>query len=454
MAGTGQTGFGFPKEYGGGEDIGASVAAFETLAFGDLSVVVKVGVQFGLFGGAILQLGTKPHHDAYLDDLIHGRLLGCFAMTETGHGSNVQALGTTATYDAETREFVIDTPDDRARKDYIGNAAAHASHAVVFAQLVRRRRAPTACTRSSYRIRDDEGKPLPGVRIEDDGPKIGLNGVDNGRIWFDGVRVPRDRPAQPLRRWSPRTAATSPTSRTRTAASSPCSARSCRAGCASAARRSTPPRWRWRSRSSTPTTAGSSAPRAPTRRRCCSTTACTSGGCSRCWPGPTRCTSPRSGSPPTCTRCSPTSRTRGPRARPPGAGVTGRRHQGAGHLARRRAPSRSAARPAAARATCRSTGSTRCGPTPTCSPPSRATTRSCCSWSPRACSPTTRTPSRTSTRSAWSGSWRPRRSRPCSSAPTPARSWSGCATCVPVGGRTSARTRTRACSTAPTSWRC
>ena len=59
MAATGQTGMGFPKEYGGGGDIGASVAAFETLAFGDLSVLVKVGVQFGLFGGAILQLGTE-----------------------------------------------------------------------------------------------------------------------------------------------------------------------------------------------------------------------------------------------------------------------------------------------------------------------------------------------------------------------------------------------------------
>ena len=84
MAATGQTGMGFPEEYGGGGDIGASVAAFETLAYGDLSVLVKVGVQFGLFGGAILQLGTKPHHDAYLRDLVTGRLMGCFAMTETG----------------------------------------------------------------------------------------------------------------------------------------------------------------------------------------------------------------------------------------------------------------------------------------------------------------------------------------------------------------------------------
>src|SRR5262245_45901057 len=135
MASTGQTGMGFPEEYGGGGDIGASVAAFETLAFGDLSVLVKVGVQFGLFGGAILQLGTRPHHDAYLPDLITGKRLGCFAMTETGHGANVQALGTVATYDSATEEFVITTPDDASRKDYIGNAARHADTAVVFAQL-------------------------------------------------------------------------------------------------------------------------------------------------------------------------------------------------------------------------------------------------------------------------------------------------------------------------------
>ena len=70
MAGTGQTGMGFPQEYGGGGDLGASIAAFETLAYGDLSVLVKVGVQFGLFGGAILMLGTRRHHDAYLADLV------------------------------------------------------------------------------------------------------------------------------------------------------------------------------------------------------------------------------------------------------------------------------------------------------------------------------------------------------------------------------------------------
>ena len=191
LAGVGSTGMGFPQEYGGGGDIGASIAAFETLALGDLSLLVKVGVQFGLFGGAILQLGTKPHHDAYLTDVIRGDLLGCFAMTESGHGSNVQAIGTTATFDVATGEFVITTPDDSARKDYIGNAAAHGRMAVVFAQL-EIGGASEGVHAFLVPIRDAKGRVLPGVRIEDDGRKIGLNGVDNGRIWFDGVRIPRD----------------------------------------------------------------------------------------------------------------------------------------------------------------------------------------------------------------------------------------------------------------------
>ncbi|MGW6565854.1 acyl-CoA dehydrogenase family protein [Streptomyces sp. NPDC054975] len=190
MAATGQTGMGFPATYGGGGDVGASIAAFETLAFGDLSVLVKVGVQFGLFGGAILHLGTEHHHEAYLPDLITGQLMGCFAMTETGHGSNVQALGTVARYDAGRQEFVITTHGDQARKDYIGNAARHAELAVVFAQLeVGGRSEGVHAFVVPVRV---DGEPAPGVRIEDDGRKMGLNGVDNGRIWFDGVRVPRE----------------------------------------------------------------------------------------------------------------------------------------------------------------------------------------------------------------------------------------------------------------------
>jgi acyl-CoA oxidase len=191
LASQGDTAIGYPVEYGGRGEPGRSVTSFETLAMGDLSLLVKCGVQFGLFGGAILHLGTQRHHERYLRDVAAMELPGCFAMTETGHGSNVQALGTTATYDRDREEFVVHTPDDDARKDYIGNAARDGRMAVVFAQLTAggEERGVHALL---VPIRDEHGDPCPGVRLEDCGAKLGLNGVDNGRIWFDQVRVPRE----------------------------------------------------------------------------------------------------------------------------------------------------------------------------------------------------------------------------------------------------------------------
>ncbi|MQA82637.1 MAG: acyl-CoA oxidase [Streptosporangiales bacterium] len=181
---------GFPSAYGGADDIGGWITSFSMMAFTDLSLLVKCGVQWGLFGGSVLLLGTQRHHDEYLRQILSMDLPGCFAMTETGHGSDVQSLRTTATYDPDTEEFVVHTPGDLARKDYIGNAARDGRMAVVFAQL------STLGTSHGVHallvpIRTSDGDAWPGVRIEDCGRKAGLNGVDNGRLWFDEVRVPR-----------------------------------------------------------------------------------------------------------------------------------------------------------------------------------------------------------------------------------------------------------------------
>ncbi len=191
LAGTGQAALGFPVTYGGQDDQGGSVTAIEMLAFLDLSLMVKAGVQWGLFGGAVQALGTQRHHGAFLPEIVSGELMGCFAMTETGHGSDVQQLRTTCSYDPATQTFDLHTPHESARKDYIGNAARDGRMAVVFAQLISggRRHGVHAWL---VPIRDDDGVPLPGVTIGDDGPKAGLNGVDNGRLSFDHVRVPRD----------------------------------------------------------------------------------------------------------------------------------------------------------------------------------------------------------------------------------------------------------------------
>src|SRR5689334_4238810 len=58
--------FAFPVAHGGAGSIADSIAAFETIAYHDLSLLVKFGVQFGLFGGSVYQLGTEPHHRAYI----------------------------------------------------------------------------------------------------------------------------------------------------------------------------------------------------------------------------------------------------------------------------------------------------------------------------------------------------------------------------------------------------
>jgi acyl-CoA oxidase len=159
------------------------------LGYADLSTMVKAGVQWGLYGGAIAALGTQAHHEKYLPGARDLSTLGCFAMTETAHGSDVMSIQTTATYEPETDELVINTPAPMARKDYIGNSALHARSAVVFAQLIVGGRSEGVHA-VMMPIRDSDGV-RPGISISDCGRKGGLNGIDNGRISFDHVRVPR-----------------------------------------------------------------------------------------------------------------------------------------------------------------------------------------------------------------------------------------------------------------------
>ncbi|GAA3571637.1 acyl-CoA dehydrogenase [Amycolatopsis ultiminotia] len=191
LAATDRPALGFDPAYGGKGDVGGSVMSFEMLGLGDLSLMVKAGVQWGLFGGAVQLLGTERHHEKYLRRIMDLDLLGCFAMTEHGHGSDVQHLHTTAEYDPASGEFIVDSPDPGATKEYIGNAARDGRLAVVFAQLI-----TGGGSRGVHAfvvpIRDEAGAPAPGVTIEDCGPKAGLNGVDNGRLTFDQVRVPRE----------------------------------------------------------------------------------------------------------------------------------------------------------------------------------------------------------------------------------------------------------------------
>ncbi|QNL23141.1 acyl-CoA dehydrogenase family protein [Hyphobacterium sp. CCMP332] len=181
----------YPKEYGGEGDMDKYFAIMETLSYHDLSTVIKFGVQFGLWGMSVYFLGTKKHHDKYLAAIGTLEIPGCFAMTETGHGSNVKGIETTATYNHKKQVFNINTPHIGAGKEYIGNAAVHGRMATVFAKLIIDE-VDYGVNAFVVPLRNEKGQLWPGVRIEDCGRKMGLNGVDNGKIWFDNVEIGKD----------------------------------------------------------------------------------------------------------------------------------------------------------------------------------------------------------------------------------------------------------------------
>lgn len=181
----------YPKKYGGGENIADYFAIMETLSHHDLSLVIKFGVQFGLWGMSIQSLGTEKHYEKYLKDIGTLRLPGCFAMTETHHGSNVKGIETTATYNHEAKSFTIHTPHENAQKEYIGNAANHGMMATVFAKLIIDGH-DYGVNAFVVPLRDENLNILEGITIKDCGLKMGLNGVDNGIIQFHNVVVPKE----------------------------------------------------------------------------------------------------------------------------------------------------------------------------------------------------------------------------------------------------------------------
>jgi len=174
-------------------------AVMESCGYVDHSLEVKMGVHYGLFGSSVALLGDEQQCRRWLQDIEDARMLGCFALTELGHGSNVRGIETLATYDPGRGEFIIHTPTETAQKYWIGGAAETARWAVVFAKLL----TPDGVHRGIHpflvRLRTDAGEVCHGITIADVGVKQGLNGVDNGRIWFDNVRIPRE---QMLARYS------------------------------------------------------------------------------------------------------------------------------------------------------------------------------------------------------------------------------------------------------------
>ena len=117
-------------------------------------------------------------------------IIGCYAQTELGHGSNVRGLETTATWNQDDKTFTIHSPHLTSSKWWIGSLGRTANHAVVMAQLIIGGK-PYGPHPFVVQIRDMKThEPLENIHVGDIGPKFGYNTMDNGFLLFNQVKVP------------------------------------------------------------------------------------------------------------------------------------------------------------------------------------------------------------------------------------------------------------------------
>nr|CDJ82242.1 Acyl-CoA oxidase dehydrogenase and Acyl-CoA oxidase domain containing protein [Haemonchus contortus] len=160
----------------------------EVLETYDQGLSARLALHSSVFGMAVASMGTKRHDDI-LEKTRRNEIVGCFCLTELGHGSNTQEIQTTATFDSG--EFVFNCPSEQAIKCWAGNLSHSATHAVVFAQLYIQGKCEGVHA-FVLQVRDPATfEPLPGIVIGDMGEKPGAwNGVENGWMEFKNHRAP------------------------------------------------------------------------------------------------------------------------------------------------------------------------------------------------------------------------------------------------------------------------
>ncbi|MQM00172.1 hypothetical protein Taro_032903 [Colocasia esculenta] len=151
-------------------------------------------LHWGMFIPAIKGQGTEEQQEKWLPLAHKMQIIGCYAQTELGHGSNVQGLETTATFDPKMDEFIIHSPTLTSSKWWPGGLGKVSTHAVVYARLITGGQ-EHGIHGFIVQIRSlDDHSPLPGVTIGDIGTKFGsgaYNSMDNGVLRFSHVRIPR-----------------------------------------------------------------------------------------------------------------------------------------------------------------------------------------------------------------------------------------------------------------------
>jgi len=145
-----------------------------------------------MFVPTIKFFGTAEQQEKWLKKACDYELVGAYAQTELGHGSDVRNLETTAIFDPKTDEFIIHTPTITAAKWWPGELGKVGNACITFAQLIINGK-KYGVHSFMVPLRDSNTwKPYPGITVGDIGPKFGYNTKDNGFLKFDNYRIPRE----------------------------------------------------------------------------------------------------------------------------------------------------------------------------------------------------------------------------------------------------------------------
>jgi len=157
-----------------------------------MPVNVLFDLNYGMFVPTILSQGTPEQQDKYMFPALNHEIVGTYAQTEMGHGTFLRGLETTAHFDPNTQEFILNTPTVTSTKWWPGALGKTSTHAVVLAQLYTRGKChgihPFIVQLRSL----EDHTSLPGIEVGDIGPKFGFGANDNGYLRLHNVKIPHD----------------------------------------------------------------------------------------------------------------------------------------------------------------------------------------------------------------------------------------------------------------------
>ena len=172
-----------PEEYGGlGESLLTYALVVEEIARGWMSVSGVINTHF-IVAYMIKQHGTQEQKDHYLPRMATGEVRGAFSMSEPGLGSDVAAIRTKATKNADG-DYTIN-----GQKMWLTNGGS----STLVAALVRTdegaERAHENLTTFLIEKPAGFGEVKPGLTIPGKIDKMGYKGVDTTELVFDGYQA-------------------------------------------------------------------------------------------------------------------------------------------------------------------------------------------------------------------------------------------------------------------------